>query len=339
MKDELLDSLISTAQYELFTYPHWTLGFRIMNLARRILNRWPVPNDRLNWPIGIMAKALIEVEDVKTLAKYADKWADRGARFFNIDDALAAEVFIYLFKATGGEGYKMAADEMWLYLKNSRKDSKGSLVYRPNQDNNIIAADMIGLTVPFLVKYGVEFGEKEAIEMAYTQISNYLIYGIDESDGLPVHAYEADKSEHLGLTGWGRAVGWIMSGMAYFLKYAGSSGEYSDVKNAFDAMASKVMNLVMEDGLFSWHLPLKEEHVDTSASAIILDSLAMVYGVENEAVKKGIEGLKSKIVDGTVQDALCECKDYGVHMQYYGAFPWALGPTLSLLCRQKDHED
>lgn len=354
MRDEILNSLVSTAQYELFTYPHLTLGFRIKNLARKILKRYPVPNDRFNWPIGIMVRGLIDVvsgeEDdtgdkakgnardnakvVKSLSKYADSWASHGARFYNIDDALAAEVFVYLYEKTGGEGYKMAADEMYSYLSESRKDAEGSLVYRPNQDNETVAADMIGLVVPFLIKYGRTFDVPEAVELAYTQIKNFLIYGMDEETGLPVHAYEIIGEKHFGLVGWGRAVGWLMMGMAYFLTENGE--QYDDVRNAFDSLEKNVRKYVGEDGLFSWHITEIDGHVDTSASAMILDAIAMVRGVEDEMVIKGVAALKEKITDGTVIDALGECTDYGVHPQYYGAFPWALGPTMSLLSRGED---
>ena len=76
---------------------------------------------------------------------------------------------------------------------------------------------------------------------------------------------------------------------------------------------------------------------------MILDAMAMTVGfgekkysdgAEDDAIlNKGISALKEKVVDGTVTDALGECEDYGVHPQYYGAFPWALGPTMMLLSR------
>lgn len=365
MRDEIINSLVSTAQYELFTYPHWTLVFRLKNMAKRILKCCPIPNDRLNWPIGIMARGLIEVGDTKTLIKYADSWAKHGARFYNIDDALAAEVFIYLYQETGGEGYKMGADEMYQYLVESRKDAYGSLLYRPSQENEKVAVDMIGLVVPFLVKYGTEFNVPEAIDMAYTQIQNFLINGMDETTGLPVHAYEAVKGEHYGLVGWGRAVGWMMMGMAYFITSVCKSGNdvdvkpepdesesYEDVKAAFYMLRDRVLKYIGDDGLFSWHITEIDGHVDTSASAMILNAIAMVNefmkdmvskpenGDETlEIIYKGMEGLKDKITDGTVTDALGECLDYGIHPQYYGAFPWALGPTLSLLNLMAEREE
>ena len=358
-RDELLSSLVSTAEYEIFTYPHWTFIFRLKNLVKKltkkILKKTPIVNDRLNWPIGIMVRGLIEINDTKPLIKYANSWANHGAKFYNIDDALAAEVFIYLYRKTAGEGYKMAADEMYQYLVESRKDAEGSLLYRPNQDNEIVAVDMIGLVAPFLVKYGTEFKVPEAIELAYTQIKNYLIHGMDEKTGLPVHAYEAATGSHYGLVGWGRAVGWLMMGMSFFIKYVCDEAEklteemqkdfseYNDIRTAFNSLKKNVLKYIGEDGLFSWHITEIDGHVDTSASGMILDAMAMTVGfgekkysdgVEDDAIlNKGISALKEKVVDGTVTDALGECEDYGVHPQYYGAFPWALGPTMMLLSR------
>ena len=45
------------------------------------------------------------------------------------------------------------------------------------------------------------------MELAVSQIANFLAYGIDTTTELPYHGYEVETGMKYGIIGWGRAVG------------------------------------------------------------------------------------------------------------------------------------
>ena len=42
---------------------------------------------------------------------------------------------------------------------------------------------------------------------------------MDEASGLPYHGFDSDTGVKYGIIGWGRAVGWLMSGISESLAY------------------------------------------------------------------------------------------------------------------------
>ena len=348
--------MVKEAQYELLTYPQRGMGKKLKRVIKMLLGRQVEPVDKLNWPTGLLAKGLIDYymqhknsEEARVilecLKKYYDRWMKAGMKIHYLDDAFSGMALIDLHQITGEEKYKKAADTLAQYLIFHETDDAGSLPYRPLQKNGHIFADGIGLACPFLCKYGATYQEKTATNLAVTQLQNFIGLGMDEKSGLPYHGYEYESGVKYGIIGWGRAVGWLMIGMAECLAYLEETHPaYDVIKQSYRRMVDKVEAYQLEGGLYSWQLGAKEGPVDTSATAMILYAIArsldtkVLIGIHKSRMMRGREALWNSVKEGKIYGCLAECHGFSMYPQVYGAYPWSLGPALSLFAITEEKE-
>ena len=348
--------MVKEAQEELLGYPNRDVGYRLKRILKMLVGRKVEPIDKINWPNGLLAKSLADYYDanknseearviVESLKKYYDRWIRKKYKMYYLDDAFSGLALIDLHQITGEEKYKKAADAMAQYLFHHETDEAGSLPYRPKQGNNYIFADAIGMVCPFLCKYGATYGDMNAINLAVTQIQNFIDFGMDAKTGLPYHGYHYESGVKYGIIGWGRAVGWLMIGMAESLAYMEEDMPgYDVIKQAYRRMVDKVEAYQLEGGLYSWQLGAKEGPVDTSATAMILYAIArsletgILIGIHKSRMVRGREALWQSVKDGKVYGCLAECQGFSMYPQIYGAYPWSLGPALSLFAITAERE-
>ena len=348
--------MVKEAEYELLHYPERNFGSYLKRIIKMIAGNKQGPIDKISWPNGLLAKALADYymenknsEEARIildcLKKYYDRWISRGCKMYCLDDAYSGMALIDLHQITGDDKYKKAAEAMVQYLFDHETDDAGSLPYRPQQKNDYIFADGIGLVCPFLCKYGSTYGDMNAINLAVTQIQNFIAFGMDEKTGLPYHGYQYESGVKYGIVGWGRAVGWLMIGMAESLSYMEESRpSYEVIKQAYRRMVDKVEAYQLEGGLYSWQLGAKEGPVDTSATAMILYAIArsldtkILIGIHKSRMMRGREALWNSVKEGKIYGCLAECQGFSMYPQIYGAYPWSLGPALSLFVMTEEQE-
>ena len=348
--------MVKEAEYELLHYPKRGPGFFLKRAIKMVAGQKQAPIDKVNWPNGLLAKALAdyymknknsEEERIilECLTKYFDRWISQGCRMYYLDDAYSGMALIDLHQITGEEKYKDAAECMVKYLFNHETDAAGSLPYRPEQKNGYIFADGIGMICPFLCKYGSTYRDMNAINLAVTQMQNFISMGMDEKTGLPYHGYQYESGVKYGIIGWGRAVGWLMMGMSESLAYMEETRpSYEVIKQAYRRMVDKVEAYQLEGGLYSWQLGAKEGPVDTSATAMILYAIArsldtkVLIGIHKSRMVRGREALWNSVKEGKIYGCLAECQGFSMYPQIYGAYPWSLGPALSLFVMTEEKE-
>lgn len=343
-----MHTILQETEHELLHYPNrnWK------NIVKRLIGKEKAV-DEINWPTGLLAKSLIEYYLQNTnseeserilyyLKKYYDRWMKRGCRIQCLDDALSGETLIDMHLITGDEQYKKAVDGIFQYLLKHETDERGSYPYRPKQKNGYVFADGIGLVCPFLCKYGKTYNNSQAIRIAILQIKNYIEYGMDSKTGLPYHGYSYQNKTKYGIIGWGRAVGWLMIGISECLTYLEENNmSYKDIKEFYIQLVEKVENYQLDNGLFCWQLETKEGPIDTSATAMILYAIAKTLNTNilpksyKSRILQGKEALSNLIYNGKVYNCLAECQGFSLYPQVYGAYPWSLGPTLSLFVMMK----
>lgn len=347
--------MVKAAEKDLLRYPKRGLGYYLKRMAKMLTGRKVEPLDKINWPTGLLAKSLADYymknknsEEARIildrLKKYYDKWISRGCKMYYLDDAFSGMALIDLHQITGDEKYKNAADTMVRYLFDHETDHAGSLPYRPNQKNDYIFADGIGMICPFLCKYGSTYGDMNAINLAVTQIQNFIEYGMDAKTGLPYHGYHYETGVKYGIIGWGRAVGWLMIGMSECLAYMENDRpSYEMIKQSYRRLVDKVEAYQLEGGLYSWQLGAKEGPIDTSATAMILYAIArsletkVLIGIHKSRMIRGREALWGTVKDGRIDSCLAECQGFSMYPQVYGTYPWSLGPALSLFAMAEEN--
>lgn len=348
--------MIKEAEYELLHYPKYDLGYYLKRTAKMLTGRNAAPVDKINWPTGMLAEGLTNYYQknknsdeariiIECLKKYYDRWIRAGHKLYYVDDIMSGMALIDLNQITGEEKYKKAAEKMVEFLGHHERDEAGSFFYRPKQGNGYIFADMIGMVCPFLCKFGSTYGDGNAIKLAVTQIQNFIGCGMDGKTGLPYHGYQYESGVKYGIIGWGRAVGWLMLGMSGTLAYLNEHDlGYETIKQTYRRLVDKVEAYQLEGGLYSWQLGAKDGPVDTSATGMILYSIAqslenkVLIGIHKSRMMKGRDALLGSVKDGKVYGALAESQGFSMYPQVYGAYPWSLGVALMLFSMTEEGE-
>lgn len=366
--------LIENACKELMEYGVRSRREKCKDLVKRlILGRKTPGEDPIFWPTGLLAVGLwhcreegagggkgIETPQAEaalktdarvkkidsSLVAYYGRWMKKGMPLAVLDDLLAGETLLYMYQkvregaADFGEGMsegnlKDALNRMAVFAADHPVDAAGSLIYRPDHGEKTVFADGVGLACPFLYRYGEMFDRQEYKELAVLQIANFLSYGMDGATGLPYHGYDMTDGCKYGIIGWGRAVGWLLRGMAGCMTSVYGRERLSA---PFTALTDAALLYQRQDGGFSWQLEAKEGPADTSVAGMICAvlgqsiTLGILSGEKYEsALAKGRYALERSVRNGLVYQCSGECEGFSRYPQRYGAYPWSLGPALAAL--------
>lgn len=351
-------ALINTACSDLLSYGLWGTKTKIKNQIKKYIFRKPTEvEDLIFWPTGFLAaglwssrqsadSSLRQKIDI-SLSDYFTRWDKKRGPISYLDDLLAGETFLAVYEeydrsgtdngiigSRNAEQYRKAIERLAEYALLYPGDAMGSLPYRANQKNDHIYVDAIGMICPFLYEYGNFFHNNKHMELSVKQIVNFLAYGMDGSTGLPYHGYAMHTTYKYGIVGWGRAVGWLLRGMAGCMVT-----EYGleRLKDSYIALVDTALSYQRKDGYFSWQLQAADGPADTSATGMIC--AAVKRGIDlgiladlkyDSALQAGTNAIEKSTRAGVVYDCSGECEGFGRYPQTYGAYPWALGPALML---------
>lgn len=348
--------MVKEAEYELLQCSKRNLGGILKGTPKTLMGNSGAGVSRGSWPAGLLAKGLVDYymqnrnsEEARIilerLKKYYDGWIKKGCKMNALGDAFCGLALIDLHQITDDERYKKAADAIADFLFHHETDSAGNLIYRPGQENEYIYAEGVGMVCSFLCRYGSTYGNVNAVNLAVTQLQNFIQMGMDEKTGLPYHGYHYKSGVKYGIIGWGQAVGWLMIGMAESLAYMEESRpSYEVIKQAYRRLVDKVEAYQLEGGLYSWQLGAKGGPVDTSATAMILYAIArsldtkVLIGIHKSRMMRGREALWNSVKEGKIYDCLLGSGGFGIYPQIYDAYPWSLGPALSLFVMTEEKQ-
>lgn len=355
MNQEMQNALLKNARKDLIAYPRIGIKQKTKNLVKIMIGRGnSIPKrDCISWPNGMLALAIEDVNaEDQTLDVFLSKWSSDGSQVRSIEDAVSGLAFFKkAFAGNDSREYQKASRMIYDYLMAAPKDEEGSFLYNPKQNNKYVLVDMIGMVCPFLSLWGREMSCDEAYEIAEKQILNFVKYGMDDETLLPYHGYEICTDSKLGIIGWGRAVGWLLMGEAGYLLYAPKERpNYAIIEEQFKITVDTIRKYQNKSDLYEWKIDIFPKTIDTSASAMILESIATwllrkyednsmndaeVIAKYLDMLSKGFEELTGYIKDGKVYGAQAECLGLGLHPDKFGSYPWSVGPTLSLMMKLK----
>lgn len=353
----LLQELIEEAKYELFHYPVWTKKQTIIYGIKRFLRPANYPKrDGYFWTHAMLATALMEANEIEVVKNYYDSWIKKGMPVVYLDHVMHGYPLLALYEETGQESIKVAADKLYRFVCDYQDNMNDTLPYRVHHPSHIYV-DGIGMTAPFLCRYGAMTDDEKAMEMGMRQIEDFLEKGMDYSSGLPYHGYNLKTGIKQGIIGWGRAVGWLLLAMVDGLEYMPEGNRKDKIEIALCKLITTIGEYIREDGSISWQLPAIEGPTDTSAMAMIvygLEKTKQLGVVEKKATKpfetaktvdhsdnlssvidKIGDALKQYCRDGKVYEASGECEGFSRYPQVYGAYPWSLGPAIRFLNSKK----
>ena len=359
MEEKILNTLLEKIKYDLFHYHEKSGKEKIKYRIERLLKPKDTPRiDPFFWPQALLTQTLEEAEQLEVLLLYYDKWYKAGVTIYHIDNIMNGYSLVYVYLKTGNIKYKKMMDKLCDYLCSYYKEYGNIMPYRGNHPTHIYA-DELGMIVPFLCRYGESFGVQEAVELGQKLLIDFLEKGMDETTGLPYHGYDVNTGVKYGIVGWGRAVGWLLLGMADSVEFMRDSREKEIIVIAFQQLVKNSFQYFKESGYFPWQLPAREGPVDTSATAMI--AYAIVKGKRTaylrcdcemdelmgktlpagrlsmeEVLKRMEKALIQSYQEGQIMDCSGECEGFSQYPQVYGGYPWSNGPTLRFFLERKN---
>lgn len=354
----MINKILNQAQYELFSYPHYTAGDYLARPFKALFAKKSKPLDKIGYGNGLLAKSLMDYykknvnseegrEVFEMVRRYYDRWIMGGCRIHSLEDIYSGMALLDIYEITNKEKYKKGLDAMIAYVTNYDTDDLGALVFHPDRPDKSVSVDTIGYVCPFLAKYGAKFYDVNATSIAVTQIQSFLQNGMDEKLLIPYHGYDCETGIKYGIVGWGLAVGRLLTGMSEVLNYMEpDNGNYELIKQAYRRVVDKVEIYQGEGGLYCWQLGAKDGPADTGASAMILYSIAqslenkVLIGIHKSRMLRGLEALKMCVQeDGTLPGASRDTDEFNKYPIDFGNYPWALANMLSLLVMTEANEN
>lgn len=257
-------------------------------------------------------------------------WERRRFVITEYDDVLMA--YVLLEKTT------LLNDEQKIKITDSIMTSlhpyMGRMIPYRRNNPNVFYADLLGMVPQFLVSFGIKKQDEATISWGVQQFVSFMESATDAETGLPYHAYNNAGNEKLGIIGWGRAMGWIMTGLAESI--VSLDGKHPKEQELLLGYYEKYLEMAekyqRKDGGISWQLQALDGPLDSSATAMILQSMCIMnasLGIDkkfNKIMQRMFLCLDKCYADGKVKNCSAECGGIGVYPQNYGSFAWSVAP-------------
>ena len=281
-----------------------------------------------NYIDGCMLTALMEMEGLTGNERYSrfvkecvDHFVgeDGSIRTFkpeahNLDDINEGRVLFELYRRTGDEKYRKAAEFLHRQLEQQPRTVEGNFWHKaiyPTQ----VWLDGIYMAQPFSALYDKNFGSGSYSDPV-GQIKNVRAKMFSEEKGLYFHGYDAsraafwaDPDTGCSRNFWLRSLGWFAVALADLLEILPEGGERESLRNIFTELMTSIDRYAdAETGLY-WQVPdqggREGNYQETSGSAMM--AYAMLKGArlgvlgEEYAVKgkKTFDGIMEKYLTFT----------------------------------------
>ena len=174
---------------------------------------------RYSWPEMFLTYAFInspQRDDRDALIKYLEKWV---RNYQNNKPALSPDLAAFSYALAGLEFQRYPLfDEMTKAFAEWMSGFSGKPIpYRIQKNgNSLFLVDTIGMLLPSLLNLGTTFQKPELITTAYALVDDFYDHAYPDSFDYPLHGYcEKDGAiRPVGITGWGRGIGWLFYGLA-----------------------------------------------------------------------------------------------------------------------------
>lgn len=204
---------------------------------------------------------------------------------YNIDHVNNGRMLLLLYRVTGKEKYKKAADLLRSQLRTHPRTSEGGFWHKkiyPDQ----MWLDGLYMGEPFYAEYAKVFGEDTAFNDITRQFILMERHARDAKTGLLYHGWDesrqqkwADKATGLSPNVWGRALGWFGMAMVDVLDYFPENHPGRDsIIHILNRFAKAVANVQSEKTGLWYDVPDKpgelKNYFEASASSMLVYTLA-----------------------------------------------------------------
>jgi unsaturated rhamnogalacturonyl hydrolase len=223
----------------------------------------------------------------------------------SLDNIMPGFTILHLYKETGNERFKLAADRLRARFDTYPRNPDGCFWHMTDL-NGELWLDGLYMGMPFLTTYGKMFDDEDyAYSEAIHQFKLHIDYLMDKETGLLLHAYDYDGSEPWALPpynrspyAWGRAIGWVMMGLTEILDIIPENFPQRDSIVAQYKTVLRSLATYQDPGTGLWYQVIDHQNdpgnwLETSCSMMYVYSMS-------RAIKKGFleESYKSNVESG-----------------------------------------
>ena len=285
--------------------------------------------------LGLNESEYTKAEVNDAINKYLNLHFDSNGQWKEKPKFVDSAILSYaVMKLDKNNKYKQSYDYTYNLIKELLGED-GTVKYRKSMPDYRYV-DTIGFICPFLIRYGVKYNDKSAIEISIKQIKEYFKYGFDNESKIPFHAYNIKSKYKLGLCGWGRGLGWFAIGIIDAWNELPKDSKYkSELENIIVEFAKSILNIQLDNGGFGWTVTRKETRIDSSTTATLawyllnasnIDSISEVCkNASNKALNYLMTVTKRS---GAVDFSQGDTKDIGVYSMLFDILPFAQGFAL-----------
>ena len=219
----------------------WSVRLADAEMARRgnTLDWKPVGGARWDYAAGLFTWSLLKL-DAQVHDVHYEKFAEAATGSFISSDGMiqtyqpaeyqldamnSGKTLLALWRVTGDERYRKAAEKLYAQLAVQPRTSEGGFWHKERYTNQMWL-DGIYMAAPFYAECAKTFAEPSAFDDVALQIRLLDQHAYDPVTGLYYHAWDASKSQPWAnpVTGcssnfWGRADGWYAMALVDVLDY------------------------------------------------------------------------------------------------------------------------
>ena len=252
---------------------------------------------------------------------------DYSLSSYNIDEINEGRMLLFLYKETGEEKYKKAAELLRSQLKTHPRTSEGGFWHKQRYPHQMWL-DGLYMGSPFYAEYGIVFEEPADLDDVIKQLTLMETHARDAVTGLLYHGWDESKTQSWAdpVTGcspsfWGRAIGWYAMALVDVLDYLPE--DHPDRQNViaiFQRLSDAVLKVQDESSGVWWQVVdqggREGNYLESSVSCMLAYALAKgirlghIDRAHLPAVEKAYLGILQEFIsenaDGTINlDETC----------------------------------
>ena len=275
-----------------------------------------------NYIDGCMLNALLTLSEITGEALFADfvetfvdSFVEEDGTIrtydpakFNLDDINEGRVLFPLYRMTGREKYRLAADRLAEQLKDQPRTWEGNFWHKriyPDQ----VWLDGIYMVQPFRALYAREMGDRDYSDIVH-QIETVRRRMFDPEKGLYYHGYDASRTIFWAdpVTGcsknfWLRAIGWFATALADLLEIVDDPAALDGLRPIFTELMAGIAPYADPDtGMYYQVVDQggrEGNYLETSGSSMI--AYAMLKGARLGALPRDYAVLGKRTFDGILR--------------------------------------
>jgi unsaturated rhamnogalacturonyl hydrolase len=264
-----------------------------------------------DWPGGVAFYGISRLFEVTGESTYLELMADWVEGYeevglpsnWTVNTCAMGHMLLTLYEQTKDQKYLDLVMSKIDYLENKALRFEDRVLQHTVSSNNDFPeqcwADTLFMAAYFMLRVGIQVGEKRLVHDALHQFFWHINYLQDEDSGLWYHGYNNLTKDHMSGIYWARANAWgayTMSRAARILPEGYLYPQMMHIWSSLRDQLASIKKLQKEDGLWGTVLDYLGAYGEVSATAGITAS--MVYQgnpLHAKYVKKAVEGVLNNI--------------------------------------------